>query len=146
MKTISFCVEMGVNPRFGKNNSKQSVNIEELGAFLQETELIVEEETGIPITTVVYGPNRSCYKTQWDAPKGGELTYTIRGNSDPRIQLRKEPFPESDWKRAVLLLVHMVMIHYEQEYALIEFTDDSGVDSYVLSPEYGLEQAYREIP
>ena len=146
MKSLSFSVEIGVNPSFDQRNSVQSVMIDELGALLQKIELEVEEEIGIPITTVVSGPNRSCYRTEWGAPEGGELTYTIRGNSDYRIQLKEKAFNEAEWKQAVLMIVDRVRNHYEQEYALVEFIDSVGVDSYVFSPECGLDMLLKEIP
>ena len=144
MKSVSFSVEIGVNAGFNQRNRVQSVTIDELGALLQKIQREIEEETGIPITTVVSGPNRSCYRTDWDAPEGGELTYTIRGNSDHRIQLQEEPVPEVKWKRAVLLLVDRVRTYYAQEYALVEFIGGSGVDSYVFSPECGLDRILQE--
>lgn len=146
MRSLSFTAELGINPQFDpENNDAVSVLIGELGSKLQEYAAEVESETGIYISTIVKGPNRSCYKTSWGAPDGGELSYSIHGCSDHRLQLRPDPFDTVEWKKAVLLLVDRVKTCYGQAYVLVEFLDHGGVDSYLLGPEYGPKEAALEI-
>lgn len=90
------------------------------------------------------GPNRSCYRTDWGAPEGGEATYTVRGCADHRLQLKNAPYDENEWKKAVLCLIGRAKAYFGQEYVLIEFNDRHGVDSYVLSPQCSAGEACRE--
>lgn len=136
MRTITFSTEMGVNPSFDcKNNSNISMTAEEVGCVVQTLSEEVLQETGVYITAIVSGPNRSCYKAEWGCPKGGEITYQIRGNSDHRLQFRDKPYESVEWKRAVLLFLYKMKKHFGQEYILVEFTGSDGVDSYVIGPD-----------
>ena len=136
MRTITFSTEIGVNPSFDcQNNNSVSMTAEDVGSVLQTLSEEVLQETGVYITAIVSGPNRSCYKVEWGCPKGGETTYQIRGNSDHRLQFRDEPYDSTEWKRAVLLLLYKMKEHFGQEYILVEFTASDGVDSYVIRPD-----------
>lgn len=136
MRTISFSTEMGINPSFdSQNNSSISMTAKDVGCVVQTLSEEVLQETGVYITAIVSGPNRSCYTKKWGCPKGGEITYQIRGNSDHRLQFRDEPYDSVEWKRAVLLLLYKMKNHFGQEYILVEFTVSGGVDSYVLTPD-----------
>lgn len=136
MRTITFLTEMGVNPSFDRlNNNSVSMTAEDVGCVIQMLSEEVLQETGVYITAIVSGPNRSCYKAEWGCPKGGEITYQIRGNSDHRLQFRDEPYDTIEWKRAVLLFLYKMKVHFGQEYILVEFIMSNGVDSYVLGPD-----------
>lgn len=140
MRTITFSTEMGVNPSFDRQkNNSVSMTAEDVGCVVQTLSEEVLQETGVYITAIVSGPNRSCYKSEWGCPKGGEITYQIRGNSDHRLQFRDEPHDAIEWKRAVLLLLYKMKAHFGQEYLLVEFTASDGVDSYVISPDTAFE-------
>lgn len=140
MRTISFSTEMGVNPSFDcQNNHSASMTAEDVGCVVQTLSEEVLQETGVYITAIVSGPNRSCYKEEWGCPKGGEITYQIRGNSDHRLQFRDEPYDFIEWKRAVLLLLYKMKERLLQEYILVEFTESDGIDSYVICPDTRFE-------
>ena len=95
MKSVSFRAELGINEGFdAQKNQNISIRISELCKQLQQLQKDVEDQTGIYIATVVSGPNRSIYKTEWDCPVGGEISYTIHSISDrrtdSRLQLKKD--------------------------------------------------------
>ena len=66
MHTITFSTEMGVNPSFDrKKNNSVSMTAEDVGCVVQTLSEEVLQETGVYITAIVSGPNRSCYKAEW---------------------------------------------------------------------------------
>lgn len=144
MRAMSFRAELGINPDFNpETNGSETVSIEEIGAVLQKLQLEVETETGIAVTSVVSGPNRSCYRTDWGAPKGGEISYTVHGSNDWRLQLRDAPFADEDWKKAVLCLIDKLRAFFRQQYVPVEFFEQ--VDSFLFSPDCGLNEMKQEI-
>lgn len=146
MRTVSFQAELGIHEGFDTSkNGRTGIGKEELGKVLQQLQQLIEDRTGIYISTVVSGPNRSCYKPEIGCPSGGEISYTIHGVADARLQLREEQWAAVEWKKAVILLMNELKTWFSQQYMEIEFTDDKGTDAYLLSPDVGIEDCFLEL-
>lgn len=86
MQTISFKSEIGVNEGYNVNdNGEVTQGITPIGALLQKAAEDVFKKTGIYVSTVVNGPNRTVYSQEWGCPVGGEVTYTISGDANPHL-------------------------------------------------------------
>lgn len=146
MRTVNFQAELGIHEGFDTNeNGRAGIRQEELGEVLQKMQQLIENRTGIYISTVVSGPNRSCYKPEADCPSGGEISYTIHGVADARLQLKEGQWAAAEWKKAVILLMNELKTWFSQQYMEIEFTDNKGVDAYLLSPDTGIEECFLEL-
>ena len=146
MRTISFRTELGINKGFdSEKNHIHSVTITELCELLQQLQNEVENETGIYVSTVVSGPNRSVYRKEWGCPDGGEVTYTIHAVSDSRLQMKSEQWEGLDWKKAALTLAEKIRSYYEQEYLTVEFVDSYGFSSFILNPDNDILKNLKEL-
>ena len=141
MKTINFSAEVGVNEGYdSSNNHKQSKNIEELGVLFQNLQDEVQEETGIYISTVISGPNRTIYKNEWGCPNGGELTFNISGLANPQFV-----DDENEWKKASLLLMDKARTELKQSTISVVFNSQDGPDFYYLNSNEALNNYIQEI-
>ena len=150
MKSVGFRAELGINEGFdAQKNQNISIRISELCKQLQQLQKDVEEQTGIYIATIVSGPNRSIYKTEWDCPVGGEISYTIHAISDRRtdskLQLKKDSWSDIEWMRAALILAEKIRTGFGQEYMAVEFMNRHGFSSYILNSERDLTTNLREL-
>ncbi len=141
MNTIKFSSELGVNEGYNVDeNGNETLGIEQVGKLLQDAQLKVQELTGIYVSTVVSGPNRTVYKTEWKCPVGGELTYNISSIANPAFTPSIE-----DWKIAALLVMNEMRSALKQTTVSVEFTDKNGIDFHYLNDDKAINNSIREI-
>lgn len=141
MQTISFKSEIGVNEGYNVNdNGEVTQGITSIGALLQKAAEDVFKKTGIYVSTVVNGPNRTVYSQEWGCPVGGEVTYTISGDANPAFT------PSLDeYKQAVLMVMNEMKEQLKQTTVSVVFSTDKGPDFFYLNNEKALENALNEI-
>ena len=141
MQTISFSSEIGVNEGYSADN-KKGVNIENVGEILQNVALKTQQETGIYISTVIKGPNRTCYNTDWGCPQGGEFTYTVEGLANPAFTPSN-----TEWKIAALKFMNEVRSELKQTTVSVTFNDPTiqGVDFYYLDDDNAINNCINEV-
>ena len=141
MNTIKFSSELGVNEGYNiDDNGNETLGIEQVGKLLQDAQLEVQKLTGIYVSTVVNGPNRTIYNTEWGCPVGGELTYNISSTANPAFTPSTE-----NWKIATLLVMDKMRSALKQTTVSVEFTDKNGVDFYYLNDDKAIDRAIKEI-
>lgn len=141
MKTINFNSEIGVNKEYdSEKNGQITKSIENIGKLFQELQLEVQKETGIYVSTVVKGPNRTVYNTEWGCPAGGEITYNISSVANPEFTPN-----EDEWKKASLLLMHKARTALKQTTVSVEFNGSDGPDFYYLNSDNAYDNAIKEI-
>ena len=145
MQTIKFSAEIGVNEGYNVDeNQKETLGIEAIGKLVQEkADTIYESDgfyKGIYISTVVDGPDRTIYRSEWGCPEGGELTYNISGTANPTFGV--DPVA---WKIAALALVNKMRTALKQTTVEVNFTDQDGIDSYYLNSKEAFKDSVKQI-
>lgn len=136
MKTINFSAEIGIYEGYNVDaNGKETTGIEAIAKLLKEAQSKIHEETGIYVSTIVKGPNRTCYNTDGGCPEGGEVTYTISSTANPKFA------PDlNKWKEAALKLMNEMRTILRQTTVSVEFHEPDGVDFYYLDSDRAIDE------
>ena len=146
MRTVRFQAEIATNAGYdSEHNDVQGIGLDELGRLLQTAQQKAEAICGIYVPVILSGPNRTCYPEFCGCPSGGEISYTLYSLADYRQKLAERNFSETQWKRAVIILVNELKIMLRQDDVDIEFIDSKGVESFVLSGDIPLEACLAEL-
>jgi hypothetical protein len=141
LKTVTFKTELGINKGYdNQKNDTVSYNIIDVGSVLQNIAKKHFEITGLYVSTVINGPNKTIYNEDWGCPIGGETTYTISGIANPTFT------PDfNEYKKAVLMVVFDTKKYFEQSTLSVEFNSENGIDFYYLTDDKSLQSAIDEI-
>ena len=114
MRTVRFQAEIATNAGYdSEHNDVQGIGLDELGRLLQTAQQKAEAICGIYVPVILSGPNRTCYPEFCGCPSGGEISYTLYSLADYRQKLAERNFSETQWKRAVIILVNELKIMHE---------------------------------
>ena len=109
---VSASAVIGINAGYGhKNNSNATLS--EIAELLKEKALKVEDETGIYVSAVI-GNSKCCYKTDWGCPEGGEDTFTLNADCNPKYSSLPAEEYIKNWQIAFLRLIELIMEKLEQ--------------------------------
>lgn len=140
MKTINFSSEIGIHEGYNVDtNGKETTGIEAIAKLLKEAQSKIQEETGIYVSTIVKGPNRTCYNTDRGCPEGGAVTYTISSTANPEFA------PDlNKWKEAALRLMNEMRTVLRQTTVSVEFHEPDGTDFYYLNSDRAINECLLE--
>lgn len=110
---MKWTLTLGVVP--GYENTKTTINLDEVGAIYQTIALRVYEKTNVYVSATL-AESRTLYATSWGCPLGGESTVTFSGSHNPA-------FAEVEaYRNALDEIVRELKEYFKQTTALLEVT------------------------